>query len=130
MEIAGYAQVLGMADICAELQRVVAKSVGHISHPLKFVFLFVERAVALVNRERISKCQSRASQLIHGDAGHARGVVIVEVQAGNSGIFCRRSTQAVGIHEHAVAKESEAEVAYPVVIDDVGGPVSQTLVPE
>ena len=117
-----------MTHVRAELQRMVPKRVRYISNPLELVFLLVERAIALINLQRIPELKRGASQLIDGDSRHPRGIGVIEVQSRYSSIFGGRGSQPVGIHEYSVAEESETEISYPVVVDQVRCSVGQALI--
>ena len=49
--------------------------------------------------------------------GHAGRVVAVSVQSGDTGVLGRRRAHPIGIHEDAVAEESEPEIREPVGTD-------------
>src|SRR5690349_15301640 len=128
MEIAGHAQILCMTRIHAEFERVVPESVRHIADPLKLVFLFIERTIALINRKRIAKCKGGAAQLIDSNRRHSRAEGVIQIQSGYSGILGGRGAQTVWINEHPVTEESETSISHPIVVDDVSSPISQALI--
>src|SRR5579872_5330089 len=119
-----------MAEVPAKLEGVVPERVGHVAHPLKFVLLLIERAIALVLSQRIPKSKGGAPQLIDSDAGHAGCVSVTKVQFRYTGILRRRGSHAIGIDKHTITEVSEAEVRHPVVVDHVSGPIGEALVPE
>src|SRR4051812_39554153 len=104
MRIAGHAEVLPVAPIETELERVIAKRVGGVTDPLEFVLLLVERAVALIDGKGVTKV--KAAGAAQRESRHARGVIGIEVQAGDARVFRRRCAKSVRVDEHAVAEET------------------------
>ena len=111
MRIAGHSQVLLKADIDAELQGVIPEIVGGIAHPLELVLLLVERAVTGVHVQRVPEI--KAAGALQMKSRHAGSIKTVEVQSRDAGVLGGRSSQAVGVHENAVAEKSEAEIGQP-----------------
>ena len=72
--------------------------------------------------ERIAKIHTAGT--VDGEGGHAGGVEIIEVEAGDTGVLRGRGANAVGRNLHAVTEEAEAEIGKPRgsngVIDSVG----------
>src|SRR5690242_20012855 len=96
---------------------MIAEDTGHVTDPLKFVFLLVERAVALVDAQRIS--EGEAAGAVERKRRHSGGVIVVQVQSGDASVLRRRRSEAVRVDEDAVAEKAEAKVAQPRGRDDV-----------
>ena len=58
MAIAGDALLLSTADVAAEFDGVIALDLGPVIYPLKLVFGFFQRAVTLINAERIPEIEA------------------------------------------------------------------------
>ena len=108
MGIAGDALLLGAAAVDAPFDGMVAEFLVPVIHPLEVIFGFLERAVALVDSERIAVVEPAVAVDVEG--GHAAGRYGTGVQAGQSGVEGGRSADAIGLDADAVAIEAETEI--------------------
>src|ERR1700683_2558765 len=81
MAVARYAQVLRETYIGAHFESVVAMNLGHVINELELAFCFRERAVALVDAERVTEQSLVADRVIDIEGRQARSVRGVRVQA-------------------------------------------------
>src|SRR5262249_41759081 len=86
----------------------------------------VRRTVDVWGRRRGGERNPASARQV--EARHAGGVVIIQVQAGNARVLCRRRSQAIRIDEHAITEEAEAEIGKPPRRDHVIEAVRKTLV--
>ena len=94
MPVAGHAQVVGEADIGAELEAVIALDFGPVVHELVLVLILEERAVARVLSQVVSETKIAGARHADSESRHSCGVRCVNVQSRDSRIFGRRGTQA------------------------------------
>src|SRR5262249_17828803 len=89
VRVTGHSQILRMTEIGTELKRMVSQDVSHVTHPLKFVLLLVQRAIALIALiipvKRISK--EKCSSTVQEEGWHTGGIVAVEIQASYTSIL-------------------------------------------
>ena len=129
MLVAGYPEVLQIAEIDPELEGVVDVNVRPVVHELELLHSFDQRAVAVVVK-RVSKvettlCKSPAdAEMRHAQS---RGIVS-EIQAGGAGVLgegagCQR------IYVDWLAIPANAKVSQQIVLDRVVESGSKTLGP-
>src|SRR6266403_5916700 len=109
MRIAGYAQVVSIANVSAKFDGVLAANVRPIVYELILMFLLGERAVALIHVQRIAKKELRGSGLLNGEGRH-RGSGTVYVNAWNTGILGRCRAEAPGTDIHPVSHVAETYI--------------------
>src|SRR5689334_13759736 len=72
MRVASDALLQAPAQVCPPLQSMIAELLGPIVHDLEVVFGFFQRAVALIDPQRIPEVESAAA--VDVEAGHAAGL--------------------------------------------------------
>ena len=88
VRVAGHAQVLLVAPVDAELERVVADDVGGVADPLEFVLLLVQRAVAAIDAQRVAEVETAGA--VQGEVRACRRCS----RCRGSGRGCRRPWRA------------------------------------
>ena len=123
--VAGNAQVLGIPNVSAKFQSVVAPDVGPVIHPLPLLLFFIERTIALVVTQRVTEV--KAPSAVDKERRHSRSNR-VEIQAGDARVLGRSRAQAVRVHEHTVTVEPETEVRQPGGIECIVKAAGDALV--
>src|SRR5258708_9323930 len=100
MRIAGHSQILGVPEIGPEFYGVITPDVSPVGDPLELVFLFIQGAVALIDRQRIT--EGKSTEPAEGEGRHSRRVVTCQVQTWNTGILVGRTTPTTLSHIHPI----------------------------
>jgi hypothetical protein len=108
MRVAWNALLLRTAKIGAPLQRVIPQLLRPVVDDLKMVLGLFERAVALIDSERISKIESAVAVDIEGR--HAAGLGGSGIEARQTGIGGRGGPYSVGLNPNAIAIEPETHI--------------------
>src|SRR5438270_768392 len=112
MRVTRHPQVSCIPEVDTQLYQVIPDGMRDVIHELKLALLFVQRAVTLIHRQRISEHKSACA--VQGESRHAGRIRIVEIQARYSRIFCRRRANTVRIDLDTIMEPTEAKVLQPV----------------
>src|SRR3954471_506887 len=108
MRVAGNALLLREAEIGAPLQRVIPQLLGPVVNDLEMVLGLFERAVALIDSERVAEIESAVAVDIK--SRHAASLGGSGVEAGNAGIRGRGGSYSVGLNANTIAVKPEAHI--------------------
>src|SRR5207248_406157 len=111
---------------CALPICVVALLFGPVIHPLEMVLRLFERAVALVDAERVSEI--KAPVAVDVERWHAAGFRSAGVQAGQAGVSSRSGSNTVRLHADPVPIGPEAKIGNEGGADGVGVSQGKALV--
>jgi hypothetical protein len=119
MLVAGHSQVVSLADIGAELERMVALNLRPVVDELDLLFVLDQWAIAPVDVERIAKLKEAIAIVVDEERGHATRKCLIEVQAGNPRIRSGTGRKPVWHNMHLIAEEAEAEIREQIRMNDV-----------
>src|SRR4051812_34785119 len=92
--------LLRATDVSSPLDRVVAELFGPVVHPLKMVFRFFQRAVALIYAQRVSEIETTIS--VYVERRHATGFRGASIETGEPGVGRRSSAHSVRLDANPV----------------------------
>ncbi len=126
MGVAGDTLLLSAAHIYAKLDVVVLPLLRPVGNPLEMVLGFFERAIALVDAQRISKIKSTVAVDVKGR--HAAGFRGSGVETGKPCIAGGGGADVVRLYPYAIAEETEARIRCKRGTEGVVQPQSQALI--
>src|SRR5579864_7349638 len=95
MLVARNAQVIGPANVGAELERVVPLNLRPVIDELNLFLILDQRTIAPVHAERITELEEVIAVVVDKERGHAAGKRRIEIQARNSSVRGRAGGKAV-----------------------------------
>src|SRR5262245_7005422 len=99
MRVAGHAQVVGAANVGAELESVIADELRRVADELELVLVLIERAVAAVDAQAGAEIRVRNSVALD-ESGEKAGTEVVEVETLDAGLLSRLFEVIEGQHVH------------------------------
>src|ERR1700730_5129121 len=110
MPIARHAQVIGVTDVGAKLELVIALDLGPVAHELVLVFTLEKRAIARVLYQRVAEMEVARARHADRESRHSCRIRRVNVQSRDSRIFGGCGTQATRCYLHMITQVPETEV--------------------
>src|ERR1041384_1216255 len=110
MLIARHPQIVSLANVGAELERVIALNLRPVVDELDLLFVLDQRAIASVDAESVSELEQIVAVVVDEARRHASGKGFVQVQPRDSRVAGGRCIQAIRHNVNLVTEKAKPEI--------------------